>query len=122
MPIEPGAAMALIKCSECGRTVSDQAAACVGCGAPIRRPSKFHGFRGFNLAPTPSTKPPPSRTHLTWRAILSMLAFVAGVVWSSAIERRASSGRAATTLAALLVIVGLCGVIVTAVQFPWTRK
>ena len=27
--------MALIKCSECGREVSDKASACLGCGAPI---------------------------------------------------------------------------------------
>lgn len=114
--------MALIKCSECGRTVSDQAAACVGCGAPLKRRSVFQGFRGFNLAPEPSTGPPPTRTQLAWRAALSMLAFVAGVVWSSSLERRADSGRAAVIIAALLLIIGLCGVIVTAVQFPWTRK
>lgn len=29
--------MALIKCEECGREISDKAAACVGCGAPIVR-------------------------------------------------------------------------------------
>lgn len=27
--------MALIKCSECGKEISDKAAACIGCGAPI---------------------------------------------------------------------------------------
>jgi hypothetical protein len=27
--------MALVSCGECGREVSDKAAACVGCGAPI---------------------------------------------------------------------------------------
>lgn len=27
--------MALIKCSECGREISDKAAACPGCGSPI---------------------------------------------------------------------------------------
>lgn len=114
--------MALIKCRECGRTVSDRAAACVGCGAPLKPPSKFHGFRGFNLAPEDSTKPPPGRAQLTWQALLSLIAFVAGVVWSSALEHRAGAGRAATIVAALLVIVGLCGLIVTAVQFPWTRR
>ncbi len=124
--------MALIKCSECGRTVSDQAKACVGCGAPLERRSPFERLEGFNLVPEPPTKPPPTRTQLTWQALLSMLAFVAGVIWSSAIERHAAAGagadagagagRAAATIAALLVIVGLCGVIVTAVRFPWTRR
>lgn len=28
--------MALIKCRECGKEISDQAAACIGCGAPLR--------------------------------------------------------------------------------------
>jgi len=28
-------AMAMIKCSECGKDISDKAAACIGCGAPI---------------------------------------------------------------------------------------
>lgn len=27
--------MALIKCRECGKEISDQAAACIGCGAPL---------------------------------------------------------------------------------------
>ena len=27
--------MALIKCSECGKEISDKAAACIGCGAPV---------------------------------------------------------------------------------------
>lgn len=27
--------MALIKCTECGKDVSDKAAACPGCGAPL---------------------------------------------------------------------------------------
>lgn len=31
--------MALIQCSECGREVSDKAAACPGCGAPIAAPA-----------------------------------------------------------------------------------
>ena len=32
-----GFQMALIKCPECGRQVSDQAAACPECGCPIRK-------------------------------------------------------------------------------------
>jgi hypothetical protein len=55
-----------------------------------------------------------------WRAILSGAAFVAGVIWSSRVS--GNSNRPAAVIAGLLVIVGLCGVIVTAVQFPWTRK
>lgn len=30
--------MALVACAECGKEVSDKAAACVGCGAPLPKP------------------------------------------------------------------------------------
>ncbi|WP_122974679.1 zinc-ribbon domain-containing protein [Comamonas thiooxydans] len=32
--------MALIKCRECGKEISDQAEACIGCGAPLRNRSE----------------------------------------------------------------------------------
>lgn len=102
--------------------VSDKAAACVGCGAPLAPPVQSNRFRIFNLVPEPSKSPPPTRNALRWRAILCALSFVLGVVWSAALEHHSAGGRPAATLAALLVIVGLCGVIVTAVQFPSARK
>ena len=114
--------MALMKCSECGRTVSDKAESCVGCGAPLAKDTKPDRQRIFNLVPEPDKRPPPSRQHLMWRAILSTAAFVAGVVWSSAVSHHENSNRLAAVVAGLLVIVGLCGVLVTAIQFPWTKK
>jgi uncharacterized membrane protein YvbJ len=114
--------MALIKCSECGRTVSDKAESCVGCGAPLAAATKPDRQKVFNIAPEPDKRPPPSRQHLMWRAMLSTASFVAGVIWSSAVSRQGNSNRFAAVIAALLVVVGLCGVIVTAVQFPWTKK
>lgn len=39
--------MAMIKCDECGKDISDKAAACVACGAPIRSaPSDSGAIRG----------------------------------------------------------------------------
>ena len=32
--------MALIKCSECGKEISDQASACPNCGVPLPKPKK----------------------------------------------------------------------------------
>lgn len=29
--------MAIMKCSECGKEVSDKAKVCIGCGAPIKK-------------------------------------------------------------------------------------
>jgi len=39
--------MALIKCSECGREISDKAAACIHCGCPISesKPTSFAGHK-----------------------------------------------------------------------------
>ncbi|PCQ44939.1 zinc-ribbon domain-containing protein [Citrobacter freundii] len=34
--------MALIKCKECGEQVSDKAASCPKCGAPIAKKTKAH--------------------------------------------------------------------------------
>lgn len=114
--------MALIKCTECGRTVSDKAEACIGCGAPLTPAAKPEGEKIFNLVPEPDKRPPPSRQHLMLRALLSTAAFVVGIVWSSAVERQGNSNRMAAVIAGLLIIVGLAGVIVTAIQFPWRRS
>lgn len=38
--------MAMIKCSECGRDISDTASRCVGCGAPIGAPLNCAKFKG----------------------------------------------------------------------------
>ena len=33
--------MAIIKCPECGRRISDKAKVCPGCGYPMEKPSTF---------------------------------------------------------------------------------
>ena len=54
--------MALIRCPECGKEVSDQAAACIHCGYPLRTadlPARY----ALILTPVPtSVRPPPSST------------------------------------------------------------
>ena len=44
--------MALIKCSECGREISDKAATCPGCGAPV----VAGGSQGLPNGPQPATR------------------------------------------------------------------
>ena len=107
--------MALIKCSECGRTVSDTAAFCVGCGAPLERHAEV------SQKPVPQSGPAPSRKQLLTRALLCAVVFVLGIAWSGALKQPAGGGPAAIA-AALLVIVGLCGIIVSAVQWYTSRK
>jgi Na+-transporting NADH:ubiquinone oxidoreductase subunit NqrB len=108
--------MAIIKCSECGRAVSDKAAACIGCGAPLESPS------AFNLVPKPSTAPPLTPNQLRWRLALASLTLVLGIIAADAVGHRPGSGRWAATLAALLVVVGLCWFIVAILQSVQSRK
>lgn len=35
--------MAMIKCKECGKDISNQAASCPHCGAPVKKPARTYG-------------------------------------------------------------------------------
>ena len=111
--------MAIIKCSECGRAVSDTAAACIGCGAPLAAPTPPSAF---NLAPKPSDTPPLTPSQLRWRLALASLTLVLGVIAADAVARHPGGGKLASTLAALLVIAGLCWFIVAILQNVQSRK
>src|SRR5579862_5444613 len=105
--------MALIQCSECGRSVSDKAKACVGCGAPIDSgdSSSSGAHSVFARAPLPSKGPALTRKALRWRALLSALTFIAGLTMTIEVSRHGGN-QAVATLAALLLIAGLCWLIV----------
>jgi len=103
----------MIKCSECGRAVSDQAAACVGCGAPLPRPNNMGAF---NLVPEDRPARLPTAGQIRLRALLSALALVAGVIWSGAAGHGAGRNRLAALMAAMLIIGGLCGLLIALVH------
>ena len=111
--------MAIIKCSECGRAVSDKAAACIGCGAPLL---PVESSSAFNRETPPSVTPPLTPSQLRWRLALSSLTLVLGVIAADAVARHPSGGKLASTLAALLVIAGLCWFIVAILQSVQARK
>jgi hypothetical protein len=71
---------------------------------------------GMNLVPPRSLTPPPSRRQLALQALLATLALLIGVFWACRLDVGAGGGRAAATLAALMIISGLCGAIVTLIQ------
>ena len=77
---------------------------------------------GFNLVPQRSLTPPPSRKRIALQALLPVAALLIGVVWANRIDLAAVGGRLAATLAALLLISGLCGAIVTLIQYVTARK
>jgi hypothetical protein len=104
--------MALIQCSECGRSVSDKAKACVGCGAPIDTDDSSANAV-FAREPLPSKGPALTRKALRWRALLAALTFIAGLTMTMEVDRH---NQTATTVAALLLIAGLCWLIVAILQ------
>jgi hypothetical protein len=107
--------MALIACSECGRAVSDKAAVCVGCGAPLATSSPI------DLVPRRSNTPPPTREQIKRRALVSLSMFALGVIWAGILDHR-PSGRLAPFMAALLIIVGLCWFMVVLVHAVASRR
>ncbi len=111
--------MAIINCSECGRAVSDKAQACVGCGAPLAREDPRSAF---NREPVYTVTPPLTPAQLRWRLALSSLTLVLGVIAADAAGRHGGGSRLAATLAALLLIVGLCWFMVAALQSVQARR
>jgi len=99
----------MIACSECGRAISNKAAACIGCGAPVGTSELGYGVVD---PPAPAL---PMRTlwrHLWLSAGLSLL----GTFMALAADRQPDSGRWLALLAALSLIAGICWLIVTLVR------
>jgi hypothetical protein len=111
--------MAIIKCGECGRAVSDKAAACIGCGAPLAGADRHSSF---NREPAQSVAPPLTAAQLRWRLALSALTLVLGVIVADAVGRHPGLPQAARTLSALLVIAGLVWFIVAILQNVQARR
>ncbi len=73
--------MALINCTECGREVSDKAAACPGCGAPVVPPPLAAPAPPPPLPPPPRQEPMP-RIKGLWLYVGLLVAVLAGAtVW-----------------------------------------
>jgi hypothetical protein len=108
--------MAIITCNECGRAVSNRAVACIGCGAPLAPKSVF------NLVPTRSVTPPLTRSQIKLRAFLASVTFALGVIWALALDQRPGRSQLAATMAALLIISGICWLLVTFIQGVASRK
>jgi hypothetical protein len=111
--------MAIITCSECGRAVSDKAAACVGCGAPLAGEDRQSAFI---RAPVPTVTPPLSAAQLRWRLALAALTLVLGIIVADAVGRRSGLPQLARTASALLVITGLVWFIVALLQNVQSRR
>lgn len=108
--------MALMACSECGRAVSDKAAVCIGCGAPLTKPSS-----AIDLVAKRSNAPPPTRAQIKRRALLSLSILALGLIWAVVLDHRPTN-RLASFMAALLIIAGLCWFMVVLVHAASSRR
>ena len=48
--------MAMVNCGECGRDISDKAAACVGCGAPVVGATAMHNPPSSHVVKTAKSR------------------------------------------------------------------
>jgi hypothetical protein len=74
--------MALLTCVECGRSVSDQALTCPGCGLPAARPA----VPATSWRATPP--PPPKKAASPQRTVIGAAALVGGVILVAALVVR----------------------------------
>lgn len=98
--------------------ISDQAAACVGCGAPINVSPPESGIA---LTPQQSSEPPLTRAQLRGRTWGAAITFLVGL-FAAAILGRPGGNRIGATVAALILVGGLCWLIVTILQNVMARK
>lgn len=92
--------MALIKCVECGKEISDKAAACLGCGAPIA------GATPPTISINPTSHANVTRTGAKWEGagfILIILGLLFGMVASRPLS---TLGGIAAVIGFIVFIVG----------------
>ncbi len=108
--------MSLIACSECGRAISDKAAVCIGCGAPLAMSADV------DVVPKPSKAPPPTRAQIKRRAALALSMLVVGVIWAAFLDHRPGISRLGPFSSAMLIIGGLCWFLVLLVHAVSSRR
>jgi hypothetical protein len=77
---------------------------------------------GIRLVPRRTRTPLPTARQIARLTGCSMAALAAGAFWAHSISVRPQRSRIAATLAALLIIVGLCGCVVALAQAVARRK
>jgi hypothetical protein len=88
----------------------------VGCGAPLSP------IPGFNIAPKQDTSPPPTPRRLALQGVVAVVLLAVGMGWASFLSHRGQDSSLPAMLAALLIIGGLIGLIVTVLQWVGLRR
>lgn len=97
--------MALIKCSECGKEISDKAPNCPNCGNPINHPSST----AVHMEPAP-----PKRRKYRVRLIIFtpmfFIGFFMAVIWGLS-----GNNSSITGFWSFIAVVGFIGMVVSAI-------
>jgi len=113
--------MALIQCPECTNTVSNTAAACPKCGAPIALAASEHRSIG-----TPVSTIQQTSKRLKTHAIFSTLFWLVGLIWIIGAMASASNSpeapEAGVGIPILLLIIGMIWYFVTKFRIWWHHK
>lgn len=91
--------MALIKCDECGASISDRALACPSCGNPLNMPRVAAVLPAPSTATTSSTRKSHGRKMAAWTVGL-VVAIIIFMVYQSDYDGRTPSTAAAQAAAA----------------------
>ncbi len=99
--------MSLIKCSECGKEISDKAESCPNCGNPVINASESV----FKEAPVVTIQ----QTYKKWKAVklISWIVVIIGIMSLGGSE----AGKA---LGGMLIFFGIIGLIVAKMGKWWT--
>ena len=105
--------MALIKCPECTKEISDKAPTCPGCGCPITS-AKIHEEVGVNLSTVQLTS-----KSLKIELILSTFFFLISVIWLFAMITNKSPFNPTPLVSMLL---SFCWYYMTKIRIWWHHK
>jgi endogenous inhibitor of DNA gyrase (YacG/DUF329 family) len=109
--------MAIIHCPECGKTVSDTAAACPGCGAPVARAASERAAIGTTVSTIQETS-----KRLKIHIIGSSLFWWAGVILVVISFNATTDSSTMGVVGLLLLLVGTIWHIITKLRVWWHHK
>ena len=106
--------MALIKCPDCGRDISDTAVSCPNCGHPI------------NIINQASQKPVViEKTSKQWKIVklVSVIVFIIGImVFFGNYDDKKGMSDIGTAAGASLALMGLLGILIGKIGAWWTNR
>ena len=113
--------MALIACYECNNQVSDTAASCPKCGAPVSRAAKVQQAIGTPVE-TIQTTSKKLKAHIAFSSIISWIGIIWIIIGISANRELSESEAVGLKFPFFLTMVGFSWFIVTKIRIWWHHK